>query len=176
MGALFKNEQGSILLYVLLLLTLMGILGTAMMSVSVLENKMSNYSVKAEKSYCLADAGNEVGAELIYELLAFDYSNQEDLPEEVTLEKNVVEFGDNGKQKALVKEIKKEYQDADYCIYSLKVTGNYYGIEKKVETKIKYIYTEYYYYSFFEDGSIASKTFEYRILDNRGDIISYNLD
>lgn len=160
------NEQSNIMLTALIIFLGLSVLGTAVLVVSSMEMKMSNYAYEAEQAQQAADAGVDWTLEKIYGELQ-NYLDEEELPGSLSLANPELNLGTVNIDNVTRLKQTSNTQGDNYCIYSFNCTGIYEGAAKIIKTAVKYNFTGGYM-----DGELLIS----RSYLNRGRIISYTVE
>ncbi|MEN6326263.1 MAG: PilX N-terminal domain-containing pilus assembly protein [Syntrophomonas sp.] len=132
------NQDGNLMLMVVLVFLVISILGTAIISIASMENKISHYTVNAQQAQQAADAGAEWAIEQIWkeglpeifnEQLVIDELIKTDI--KVTDREDTVIDPGNG----ILQSRKSE------CRYQFTVQSDYCAAKQKLEVEVVYSYS-----------------------------------
>lgn len=132
------NEDGNLMLMVLMIFLALSILGSAIIGVASMENKISHYAVNAQQAQQAADAGAEWAIEQIWQdglpeifdrQLAIDDLINTDI--KVTGREDTVIDSGNGNPLSRKSE----------CRYQFTVQSDYRAAKKKLEVEVVYSYS-----------------------------------
>lgn len=150
------------MIWVLFYFAIINLLTLSLVDNSILEALISINHRHAVQAFAMADGGAMVGAEQIYTVLARDYCNSQDIPEQLNLDQQDWQFNEPERNLRFVLENPR-------CIY--RGEGEY-GFEfnsqgfcppaqKTVLVKVSVKYTDYYSVQVGEDGE-AVLVFDHR--------------
>jgi hypothetical protein len=167
-----KNQQGSVLIYCLLLLSLIAVIGFTMHSLVYMEIKMSLYEQRASQARELAEAASLLTIEEITLLLHDNYCEVYQLPKTVDLGNSlpIVFSEDKVMQTGIIALVS---QNKDLCIYSFSSGGMFKGAEKTINTQVAFDFIEHYDYEEDAEGNTL-ELFSHRDFINRGRVVSYS--
>lgn len=160
-----NNEQGNVMILALLVFMALSVLTTAVVSLAVMENRMSRYSLIDEQAWQAADAGAVWAQERIFNELTRQ-RNIEQLPNLMLLPEDVQVSTDLPIATASIGTVEKVAQSSDECIYRFTSTGNYQGMNKAIQVEVRYVFAGGYNN---EQGVFIPRTYR-----DRGKICSYN--
>ena len=132
------SQEGNLMLMVLMIFLVLSVLGTAIISVASMENKISHYAVNVQQAQQAADAGAEWAIEQIWkeglpeifnERLAIDELIKADI--KVTDRADTVIDPGNG-----ISQLRKSE-----CRYRFTVQSDYHAAKKKLDVEVVYSYS-----------------------------------
>ncbi len=139
------GKQGYILIWVLFYFVIIDILVLSLMNNSILEALISINHRHAIQAFAMADGGALVGVEQVYTILARDYSNSQDIPEQLELEQQEWQFNESGRSLRFVLENPRcTYQGDGECRFQFNSQGFCPPAHKTVLMEVGVKYTDYY--------------------------------
>lgn len=85
------------MIWVLFYFALINLLALSLVDISIWESLISINHRHAVQAFAMADGGAMAGTEQIYTILARDYSESQDIPEQLNLDQNDWQFGETGR-------------------------------------------------------------------------------
>lgn len=131
-----SDQNGNLMLMALIVFLVLSILGTAIVSVASLENKISHYALNAQQAQQAADAGAEWAIEQLWQQgLPETYAGQLAIDDLIKTDINVTE------REVSVIGPGNGLPEKNECRYRFIVQSDYHSAKKKLEVEIVYSYS-----------------------------------
>lgn len=163
-----KNQEGYVLVFVMILFFIIAVICTASLSTASLERKQSQYDFDLKQAQQAAEAGVAWTQEAIYAFLVA-HNQEEELPQTAVAACGPVLFGPNGASYSLVEPgAVLENTEESSCIYKFICLGK--GMRSQYRTVIK---CEYNYTNRYEVDRYGKKVFKGRNFEDHGEVVSF---
>lgn len=164
-----KNQEGYVLVLVMILFLIMAVICTAALNTAYLERKQSIYDLDLKQAQQAAEAGAAWTQEAIYACLAA-HRLEEELPDTAVAAGGPMALGPDGSASFALEEPGAILEDEgdSFCIYKFICLGK--GISSQYRTVIK---CEFDYINRYEIDGYGKKVFKERNFEDHGEVVAF---